>query len=403
MTNLSNSNIIEHVLQALIKKIGRRTSTGFAVVTIDTILKELRPKYDFLKYVLVQDTSYSEGIDAINVQYDINYVETDIFYTALDDIIKSAVRHLKRKADYFFIREFKEILDSIPGLEIEQKGINLDDMQLEYLVDRQEIFRINNSEVTENVIKTLICLLNKIYPEKQAIETMIASITKLEGKYNFLKYIKMSIEPDSKGFYTINAMPEINNALSPKVAEAIKKIIEEIGMSLKWEDEKETFVDAFKRELGEEQLANLEKMGINLSLIQMLMMKKEQGEIAKKTLKALVSVVGRSTSEGFAIVTIDNVIKNLMHTHNALKYIRIDQSRYSQGTDAINIMPEINNVEPYELAKALREVIKTTGTHLDENNVHSYIKEFKKELGDKYLQEIQKIGVNLHFLELKFA
>ena len=403
MKNFTNTEIVEYVLRGLAKKIGRRTSEGFAVVTIDTIIKELRPKYDFLKYVLVQDTTYSEGINAVSIMPDMDYVEHDELYRALDDVIKSAVRHLKRKADYFFIREFKEIFDGIPGLDIEKEGISLNQMQLEYIVDRTNIFRLIHSEIIENVIKTLICLLNKVNPEKQAIDMMITSVEKLKQRYSFLKYVDISPKPDSNGFYTIGAMSGINNVSSAKVSDVIQKLIEEIGMLINWENEKEAFNDAFKKELGEEQLGNLQRLGINLNHIQTMMAKKEHENIAKNTLKALVVVVGRFTSEGFAIITIHNAIKDLSESHNVLRYIKIDESQYSKGANAIEIIPDINTVESYELAKALRDIIKMTGTFLDDKNTSSFIEEFKKELGDEYLQEVKKIGVNLHFLELKFA
>jgi len=94
-------------------------------------------------------------------------------------------------------------------------------------------------------------------------------------------------------------------------------------------------------------------------------------------------------------------IKKLEGTYDALKHIKIDKSRCTEGVNAISIMPEVNNVEPYELAKALRDVIKMTGTHLG-GKTTSFIEDFKKQFGEEYIQEIEKIGVNLHFLELKF-
>ena len=33
----------------------------------------------------------------------------------------------------------------------------------------------------------------------------------------------------------------------------------------------------------------------------------------------------------------------------------------------------------------------------------SFIEDFKKHIGDEYLNKIEKIGVNLHFLEFKFV
>ena len=82
--------------------------------------------------------------------------------------------------------------------------------------------------------------------------------------------------------------------------------------------------------------------------------------------------------------------------------IKIDKSQYTEGADAISIMPEVNSVESYKLGKAIREIIKMTHKHLGDKS-YNFIEEFKNKLGDKYLSEIEKIGVNLHFLELKFT
>jgi len=402
MSNLTNSEVVKHTLQALISKIGRRTSEGFAVITIDKILKELEAKYDFLKYIEVQNTIYSEGMGAVNILPDIDSVESSVFYKFINDLIRYAVRHLKRGADFFFIRELREAIDDIADLKLEQKGIDLRHMQVQYIVNRKQVLKIKNSEVIENLIRVLTCLLKKILPEKQAVKTVTNSVRKLERNYDFLKYIEMGDTPNSEGFYAIKVLPDINNVFSVKMAEAIEKLIGEVSTSIVW-DAKESFIESLENELGEEQLSRIKKMGVNLSHIKTVLLQKGHEEVAGKALEALVTVVGRATSEGFAIVTADKVIKKLGNMHDVLKYIEIDRSRYSEGKAAISIKPEINSVKSYELGKALRDVIKITGTFLDNKSTASYIEEFKKQLGKEYLYEIEKIGVNLHFLELKFA
>ena len=113
--------------------------------------------------------------------------------------------------------------------------------------------------------------------------------------------------------------------------------------------------------------------------------------------------IGSRTAESFAVATIDNIIEELQEEHDVLKYIKIDKSQYEKGSEAINIMPEINNIESYKLGKAIREIIKEAGEELDKDKKASFIEDFKRQLGDDYLLEIEKIGVNLHFLDLKFA
>jgi len=399
MINFTNFEIMERLLQTLVSKIGRRTHESYAVVTIDTILKTLEPKYDFLKYVTVNDTIHSEGAKAVSVMPEINSVGSDEFYKAVHELVLMTVKYLERNADFFFIREFQYALNDI-GLGTIGENLDLNRRQSEYIAGKTQTLQIDNSGLVEHVLKALTFLLNRTLSEEQAIKTVADSIKNFEGKYKFLNYIEMSDTPDSKGFYIIRALPDINNVFSAGIAEALQKIIREVSISIEWEGE-ESFIDAFKSELGEKQLSEIEKIGVNLSHIQTTLSRMKHEEITKKALDALVKIVGERTHESFAVVTIDNIIKKLEETYDALKYIKIDKSRCAEGANAISIMPEVNNVEPYELAKALRDIIKMTGTHLG-NKTTSFIEDFKKQFGEEYIQEIEKIGVNLHFLELKF-
>ena len=201
-------------------------------------------------------------------------------------------------------------------------------------------------------------------------------------------------------FYFIQDLPGINNADPIDVAEAIQKIICDIGESMDWKDG-ESFIESLKREIGEKHL-DLEGAGVNLEHIKFELMRQGHEVLVKKTLEALIDTVSKNTSEGFAVVAIDAAIGKLEEKHNILRYIKIDKSRYAEGANAISIMPEINNVESYKLGKAIREVIRMVGAELGSKTA-LYIEDFKKRIGTNYLNEIERIGVNLHFLELKFS
>jgi hypothetical protein len=401
MPNLTNSEVVEHVLHGLISKISRRTSEAFAVVALDVIIKELRQQYNFLKYIEVQDTSYSEGIDALKIYADINSVESDIFYKCLNDIIIHTVRYLKRKADYFFIKEFKEFIDRIDNLKMDQVGIDLSHMQLQYIVDRRKVLKINNAEVVENVVSALIRLIGKNFPEKQVIMTIREVINKFKEKYNFLNNITISDTPNKHGFYPVIISSEINNIHSLIISEAIKDLIEDVGRLTEWENEA-AFIETLKAELGDDALSKIEKIGVNLNHIQIILLRKGHESLVKKALEAIIDLIDERTSKGFAVVTIDTIIDELKDTHDVLNYIEIDKSQYSKGIDAINVMSDINIVESYKLGKAIREIIKMTHKYLGKKTYH-FIEDFKNKLGNKYLTEIENMGVNLHFLEMKFT
>lgn len=400
MSNLKNSQVIKHVLRTLVSKIGRRTSEGFAMVILDNVLSELMSRYDFLRYVKIKDTFYSEGIDAVSVSSEIDLVDTAKFYNAVRDIMEMTVKYVKEKANFFFIKEVQEALNDIYNLNLKEQNIDLNRMQFQFIVDKKQEVKMKNSEMVEIVISALNNIINQKFPGAQKTKTLINSIRKLGKKYDFLKHVEISDEPTSEGFYLIQALPGINNAHTVDVAEAIQKVIYDIGESLDWKDG-ESFIETLKREIGEKHLA-LEGMGVSLEHIKFVLMRQGHELLVKKTLEALIDTVSKNTSEGFAVVAIDTAIGKLEEKHNILRYIKIDKSRYAEGANAISIMPDINNVESYKLGKAIREVIRMVGKELGSKTT-LYIEDFKKHIGTKYLHEIERIGVNLHFLELKFA
>jgi len=401
MPELKNSEIIEYILRTLVDKIGRRTSESFAVVVIDTVMKELYPRYGFLRYIKVENTLYSEGMSsAVSVMPDIDSVEATEFYKAINDLIKMTVRHLERNADFFFIKELHEAIDDIDGLVLNDEKLDLGFMQFEYIAEKKQALDIKNSEITEQVIKALIYLTNRKFPEAEAIKTVDAAVKELEKNYGFLKNIQIYTTPDSKGIFEIRVLHDINKVWIFTMGETLQKLIEEVGKSVTWDADR-SFIEVFKNELGEEHLATITKMGVNLDQIKLVVLQQGHEQVVKKTLETLVNIISKRTSKGFAMATVDTVLNTLREKHDILQYIKIDTSRFEEGIDAISIMPEINNVESYKLGKALREIIKISGRNLG-HKTFAFIEEFKNQIGEKYLLEMEKMGVNLHFLELKF-
>jgi hypothetical protein len=180
------------------------------------------------------------------------------------------------------------------------------------------------------------------------------------------------------------------------MADMLERFIEEIGRSIEWNTQ-HSFLEEFQSALGDENIYAIKEMGVNLDHIGTVLRQQENEIITKKTLNALIDIGSKKISVGFAVETINFIIKKVKLKHDVLKYITIDKYRYDEGFDAIFINPAIKSVESNKLGKALWEIIKNMQEFIRERN---FIENFKKELGDEYLQKIEEIGVNLHFLEI---
>ena len=86
--------------------------------------------------------------------------------------------------------------------------------------------------------------------------------------------------------------------------------------------------------------------------------KLDNQHVVKRTLMSLIYVATTKTSDDYAWSSIKKLMNELKVTYDFLKYVEIKdikQLRYS--IDDIIIEPNLNNIEPRELGKAIQDII----------------------------------------------
>ncbi|MEF8847946.1 MAG: hypothetical protein V5A68_02300 [Candidatus Thermoplasmatota archaeon] len=400
MSNLEQSGILKKILSVLIEKIHRRTSKGYAVVTIETVIKNVLPEYNFLNSVKIKNTRYSEGIDAVGVSSEVNKVDREVFYKAVRKIIEKTVSNLEKNADYFFIKEFKETLDDVDKSILEEIDVNLNLMQDEYISERKVFLRKNNIETLKQVLTTLSHIFNQKLDTSGSMKALDNSIRKAEKKYGFLDYITVSKNPDDHGFYHIETDEKLNDIFYSRMGKAIQEIIKKAALfENQWHND--DFFDIFKREIDEEYLSKLKKIGVSLNEVEDTVSKSKIALLIKKTLTSLLSVTSKKHSSTQYIKLFKNTLQELEKKHNILGYIKITYD-LKNDKSVIEIDSKLNVQEPYVIGKALRDLIKRLAYNIGANQ-SEFIEAFKKELGEGYLNKLKKVGINIHFMEISFA
>ena len=404
MRNLTKSEIVYYVFDCLIRVVGRRNTTSFAIVTINTILKQLESKYDHLKNIEIDCKVYSEGWIAVSVDPEINSIETKKLGESIGEIIEMLSRSLGDEADYYFIREIRDELKYEIESLLKKFGVDLNITQFEYAIKRKEekkfeIIIIENSKIIEPILKTLIILLEKIYLKVEAVNVINIHLKELETTYDFLKHIKITNEPGMESFYTISISPDIDEITSIKVGKCFEQLLQTIGKSVEWTEHR-SFIESFEMEFGRTDLLKMKEMGIKLDHINTILKRQGHKKITQKVLDTLFILLSERTSKDIALKTLETIIKNLQNEYVIFQYVIIDYYKVNEETNVFNVMPEVNLLESYKLGTGFREIIKIIH---DTYGDRTFITEFKEEIGDKALSEIEKMGVNLHFLELRFA
>ena len=134
MPNIEKSDVMRHVIQTLIDMSSRKTTKSHALLTMSDLIDKLKTKYDFLKHVEIKDTRFLEMDEPVTVMSDIDNVNPDEIAKALYDIIKTTNNALGKNAGYFFIKELRNNLGEDYNSTIEEMGLDLGLMQLEFEV-----------------------------------------------------------------------------------------------------------------------------------------------------------------------------------------------------------------------------------------------------------------------------
>lgn len=126
----------------------------------------------------------------------------------------------------------------------------------------------------------------------------------------------------------------------------------------------------------------------------------KNSDLLKGILGPLYTLTGMKSSQGFAITVIGAITKTLEKNYAFLQHIRVNQGEYFKNEE-IEISPEIDNVDPYKVGKAIETIVRIVYMDLKGKAGLFFIKELKKRTDENVILELEKRGVNLDLLQIE--
>jgi len=130
------------------------------------------------------------------------------------------------------------------------------------------------------------------------------------------------------------------------------------------------------------------------------MPKVKNSELLNRTLTILITITSRRSSEAIACAFMDAILKTLKEKYTFLDFITIKNMTYYEE-NAVHSEPEINTVKPELIGHAIESIIRILCMDLEEESGLFFIKELKDRLGETYILEFKKYGVDLDLLRLE--
>ena len=397
MPQFENIAILGRILRTTIDVISRRTSDAYANVIIGNAIKDLAKKYNFLDYVKIQGTQYTEVFDVIDIGTEINNVDLKEIGKAANEFLENIIGSMGKNAGYYFLKEIKEDMSSGYGAIIKEIGVDLDFLQLKFHAELKQFSRlqIKNSEMLRNFTNILFDILDKDYGRTAAFITLNELVGSLGTEYETLRYVQINDIRSVQGVDIVTINSDVDKADSSEVGAAIQRIVQELN---NYYADKGGFnlIEKLKNQLSSDYIFQLERIGINLEVIQL---KKEL--VIKHVIIALIDALSRSSNPSSSIMVVNDVIKKFQERFEFLNKIKIDSEQFSKGNDGVVVSPEIEDVNSSELGRGIQKVVEDLTISLGEEAGENFIEIFKKRLGKAYVLRIEEMGVNLHLMELK--
>jgi hypothetical protein len=395
---LNNSDVTRQFLQTVIQIIGRKTSEEYAAVTIRNLLHKLQPTYPFLQEIEIKNTRSLELESNVTVQDSLNTINPKEAGMALKELTKKIMKFMGKNAGYFFIRETQEKIGiDCDTILVKTMDVDLTLMQSTYIVEKKSIslLHIEKSDVMRRFLKALMDALEKQTSKTFAIELTSQRVKALRQQYTFLEYVSVNDIRYNLGSEEVAVMPEINNVDPLELGKAIGSILYDTDTALT-DLGKNSVADDLKTHLTLEYLAKLKEMGVTINAHGL-----GYTIIFKQVIKALIDILGNTSTENNAIFTVNSLLRKIDSTYEFLKYVKVDSVIGQGELYQITITDNIDSINETDARRAIEQLLETIIESLEEKVRKDFIQKFKNSLEKKYLLKIQEMGVNLHMIELR--
>ena len=137
MSDIENSVLLKASLRAIFNTVARRTSYKFAFAFLESIIKNIEEKFDFLKDIQIRtDNDYE---DFAIISSDLSSVHPVRIGKVIEFIIQIVLIDLKDKAGHYFIKEVKKNIGDEIIYKLKEYGVDFEliVLQQHYLFFRQ--------------------------------------------------------------------------------------------------------------------------------------------------------------------------------------------------------------------------------------------------------------------------
>jgi len=110
----------------------------------------------------------------------------------------------------------------------------------------------------------------------------------------------------------------------------------------------------------------------------------DSAEVTRQFIETIIDIIGRKTSQEYAVVTIQNLLKKLGMTYTFLREVEIKNTRSLELEGIITVNDTLNSIHPKEIGCSLKELLTKIMNSLGKNAGYFFIRETREKIGIEY-------------------
>jgi hypothetical protein len=122
--------LVKQVIRVLVEILSESSTPSYAVMLLNSTLKNYEVKFDFFKNIKIDGIKFSQGVDGIDISSDIDSVRPSELGRSLQRVIEQISVALGDEAGRYFVDKFKRKIGQAYLLRMEEIGVNLHMIEL---------------------------------------------------------------------------------------------------------------------------------------------------------------------------------------------------------------------------------------------------------------------------------
>jgi len=397
-STIETSNVMTQFLHSIIEILGRKSSSDYAIVMVDNTVKKLQESHHFLKYVDIKNTQYTETGDMVTIQSSFDAIDPKKIGKAMEDVVNTITQAMGTSAGFFFIKELKDKIGARYEIILKNMGVDLEVLQYNYEITRKqnEILRVENLDVMKRVLKAILDIIEQQTSRSIAITMVSQCLEQARVQYEFLSFITIHDIRISLGSEEIMVNPDINTAEPLRVGKAIDRCLLDVRNAI-GEKDAPLFLDELRKHLTIEIIMKLEEMGIIFPTRQHL----GHDTVIKQVIKAIVDVLGKASTPAYGVFAVNSLLRKIDANYDFLKSISLTSSTEADDQYTIDIITDLDEISESYIRRAIQKLLEEVIASLGEDLRRYFVEEFKNSLDKNSLVRIEKMGINLHIIQMR--